>query len=121
MSIQTIYIRTTTLHFDRWWTGKIREKEGREDLTEDSVRDNVLGKGAPAPDIGDVKDFLRFYGLQSEGRIYIQELQRCAEHASVESVVSTAEAFFAGFTRETGTDTLPEDRSEVFHVCIPTQ
>jgi hypothetical protein len=58
----------------------------------------------------DVKDFFRFYSKSSKGRIN--------KHASVESVVSEAERFFAGFTRVTGTPTIKEERTEVFYVRI---
>jgi hypothetical protein len=75
----------------------------------DSVRDRVLGKGVHAPACSEVKDFLRFYGLQSKGRIN--------KHASAESIKSQAEFFFAGFTRVTGTQTVEEERSEVYWVC----
>lgn len=64
----------------------------------------------------DVKDFLRWYGLSSVGRINL--------HASVESIVSEAERFFAGFTRVTGTPTIQDERSEVFwwiRNVLPTQ
>jgi len=93
----------------RWWKHKLEEEEERDDLSSDSVRDLVLGKGVPAPQMEDVKDFLRFYGMQSKGRL--------REHASAESIKTQAEFFFAGFTRVTGTQTIEEERTDVYWVC----
>jgi hypothetical protein len=41
------------------------------------------------------------------------------EKPTVDSVNTVAEWFFAGFTRVTGTETDPEERSEVYHVSQP--
>jgi hypothetical protein len=58
----------------------------------------------------EVKNFLRFYMLQSKGRINAK--------SSVESIKTNAEWFFAGFTRVTGTPTVAEDRTEIFWVRV---
>ncbi|KAH0543790.1 hypothetical protein FGG08_001972 [Glutinoglossum americanum] len=73
----------------------------------DTVRGNCLGKGAPAPDIETVKDFIRFYIATSQGRL--------DRRSTVDSVNTYAEWFFAGFSRVTGTPTDKEERSEVFN------
>lgn len=65
------------LHKFRWWKRRIKEEEGRDD-TLDCIRTRVLDEDAPAPDIVDVKDSLRFYTKQSKGRIAGRK------HASVE-------------------------------------
>ena len=104
-----IYVYDPHTHTYRWWKGKILlDEEKQDDLTLASVRNRVLYEGAPAPHIIDVKDFLRFYAKQSKGRIN--------KHSSVESTVSQAEFFFAGFTMVTGTPTIEDERSEVYRV-----
>jgi hypothetical protein len=95
------------LTINRWWKGKIKEEE-KQDLTSKAIRDLVLCRDSPAPSLVHVKDFFRFYTKQSKGRIN--------KHSSVESTVSQAEFFFAGFTRVTGTPTLDKERSEVYWV-----
>lgn len=108
-----LYAYIRSLHDSRWWKGKIEEEEKRVDLTLASVKDRVLCKDAPAPRMVDVKDFVRFYYLQSKGRIGNNK------YASTKSIVSAMEFFFAGFTRVTGTPTVEQERSEIFWVCIP--
>ena len=55
-----------------------------------------------------VKDFIRFYIATSNPRL--------DERPTIDSVNIVAEWFFAGFTRVTGTDTVEEERSEVYNV-----
>ena len=101
-------------HEYRWWKGKIEEEE-EQDLTLVDVEARVLRKNAPAPDTADLKDFLRWYGLSSKGRI--RGPDGCVrDHASAESIKSEAERFFASFTDATGTPTLQEERTEIFWV-----
>ena len=97
---------TTVSDKSRWWQNNFREDN--EDIDHETVRARVLCPSAPAPSTVNVKDFFRFYVKQSKGLIN--------KHASVESVVTNAEWFYAGFTRVTGTPTLDKDRTEVFWV-----
>jgi hypothetical protein len=60
-----------------------------------SVEAYVLRKGAPVPPLEKVRDFFRFYVMQSKGHI--------KEHATVKSTKILAVNFFSGFTRVTGT------------------
>ena len=76
----------------------------------DTVRENCLGRGAPAPDIETVKDFFRFYIATSWGILN--------HRSTVDSVNTYAEWFFAGFTRVTETLTNKKERSEVFNVGV---
>ena len=73
-----------------------------------SVKSYVLHDGAPAPALHKIKDFVRFYVKQSKGRI--------TEHATINTTLSQAVFFFAGFTRETGTAIKEADRTEIFKV-----
>lgn len=68
-----------------------------------------LRPGVAAPDLATVKDFIRFYIATSRPRLD-------AERPTVDSVNTVAEWFFAGFTRVTGTDTVEEERNEVYNV-----
>jgi len=73
-----------------------------------TVRGHCLGQGANAPDLSTTKDFIRFLATTSVGKI--------AKLPTVDSVKIYAEWFFAGFTRVTGTQTVLEDRTEVYKV-----
>ena len=89
--------------------GKITSvRKRRKFLTRTQSKPVSFAKGAPAPSIVEVKDFLRLYVMQSTGRIN--------NHASMESVKTNADWFYAGFTRVTGTPTDAEDRTELFWV-----
>lgn len=72
----------------------------------DVARAECLRKGVEAPSLAEMKDFFRFYAATSTPQI--------VEVPTAESLVSVAEWFFPAFTRETGTETSEEDRSEVF-------
>jgi hypothetical protein len=87
-----------------------RLENGGEQPDEAAIREACLGKNVEAPNMVTIKDFRRFYILSSKGRL--------SKHVSVESIVSFAEWFFAGFLRVTGTDTKKEDRTEVVRVSI---
>jgi hypothetical protein len=76
---------------------------------EETARRQYLRSGVAAPDLATVKDFIRFYIATSRPRLD-------AEKPTVDSVNTVAEWFFAGFTRVTGTDTVEEERSEVYNV-----
>jgi hypothetical protein len=60
------------------------------------VRERCLGKGADAPDVPTVKDFIRFSAAASRGKI--------VELPTIDSVNAFAEWFFSGFTRVTETE-----------------
>ena len=75
---------------------------------EESARGHWLGSGAEAPDLGTVKDFLRFYIATSRPQL--------TNKPTVDSINTMAEWFFAGFTRVTGTETEAKERSDVYDV-----
>jgi hypothetical protein len=77
-------------------------------VTEAEARELCLPKGAPAPALEVLKDFLRFYIATSRPVI--------GTKPTADSINITAKWFFAGFTRVTGTDTSKTDRSEVYDV-----
>ena len=85
-------------------------EEGQPAPTEAMARQRFLGKGAEAPDLETVKDFLRFHVSTSCGKIVAKP--------TADSVNAFAEWFFAGFTRVTETLTDAQDRSEVYHVSL---
>ncbi|KAF7503418.1 hypothetical protein GJ744_003901 [Endocarpon pusillum] len=70
-------------------------------------KDTCLRPGVEAPDLVHVKDFIRFYISTSNPRL--------AKRPTVDSINTTAEWFFAGFTRAIGTKTDAEERSEVYN------
>jgi hypothetical protein len=76
--------------------------------TEAEVRAQYLGRGAEAPTLKNVKDFVRFYISVSRPKL--------APIPTVDSINTVAEWFFAGFTRVTGTPTDAKERSEVYRV-----
>ena len=75
---------------------------------EEAARKQCLRPGIEAPDLVNVKDFIRFYIRTSRRGL--------TEQPTVDSINTVAEWFFAGFTRVTGTETDDEERSEVFDV-----
>jgi hypothetical protein len=87
----------------------------RPDLppTEAMARAQYLCPGAAAPDLATTKDFVRFFISLMKPKLDKEKLR-----PTVDSVNTTAEWFFAGFTRVTGTMTDAEDRSEVFSVRL---
>ena len=90
----------------------MRKEYARKGLSppdEETARRRHLEPGVAAPDLATVKDFIRFYVATSKPRLD-------AERLTVDSVNTVAEWFFAGFTRITGTDTIEEERSEVYNV-----
>jgi hypothetical protein len=72
------------------------------------IRERCWGKGAGAPDLATVKDFICFHAASSSGKV--------VELPTADLVNAFAESFFAGSTRVTGTPTIDEDRSEVYDV-----
>lgn len=80
---------------------------------EGAARKLCLGPNTPAPDLADIKDFMRFHLSLSRGKI--------VEKSTAESANTFAEWFFAGFTRVTGTPIEDEDRHEVYEVGIYTR
>jgi hypothetical protein len=60
----------------------------------------------PRLPISPLKDFLRFYVATSRPQL--------SNKPTVDSINTVAEWFFAGFTRTTGTETLAEERSDVY-------
>jgi hypothetical protein len=61
------------------------------------ARQQCLREGVDAPDLGSIKDFLRFYAATSRGKIF--------EKPTADSVNTFAEWLFAGFSHITGTPT----------------
>jgi hypothetical protein len=84
-------------------------RKGLPPPDEETARRQHLRPGVAAPDLATVKDFIRFYIATSRPRLD-------AEKPTVDSVNTVAEWFFAGFTRVTGTDTVEDERSEVYNV-----
>jgi len=66
------------------------------------------GHNVTTPDLGTVKNFIRFYIATSK-----PQLNKKEKRPSADSINIVAEWFFAGFTRVTGIDTNKEERSEV--------
>ena len=64
--------------------------------------------GCPAPDITTVKGFLRYYNGTHSGVLQ--------ERPTVSSTINTAERFFAGFERVTGTSVPDADKKEASNV-----
>lgn len=98
--------------FRRWHLGAMREEDARKGLPppdEEAARRQRLRRSVAAPDLATLKDFIRFYIATSRPCLD-------AERLTVDSVNIIAEWFFAGFTRVTGTDTVEEERSEVYNV-----
>lgn len=82
-------------------------QKGLSPPSEETARRQYLWPGVACPDLATVKDFIRFYIATSNPRL--------DERPTVDSVNIVAEWFFAGFTRVTGTDTVEEERSEVYN------
>lgn len=76
--------------------------------TEDDARVQVLYPGVAAPQIEDIKDFLRFYAMSSKSMLDVVP--------TVDSINTIAEWFFAGFERVTQNTISKEDRSEVYNL-----
>lgn len=86
-------------------------QKGLPALDKDAARNKYLGQGVAAPELANVKDFLRFYIATSQPKLD----DKCPTPDSINTV---AEWFFAGFTRVTHTDTDEEERSEVYNVRL---
>ncbi|KAK2051913.1 hypothetical protein LY76DRAFT_673081, partial [Colletotrichum caudatum] len=67
-----------------------------------------LGKQCPFPPLEDIKDFFRFYILMAKGRITNNK------RPTLDSMLCTAEFFFAGFKTYTDVEVSKDDRSEVY-------
>jgi hypothetical protein len=65
--------------------------------------------GVPAPDLVTVKDFLRFYIVTSHPQLD-------KKVPTADAIYTVGEWFFAGFTPVADTETVAEDRSEVYYV-----
>lgn len=76
--------------------------------TEDDARAQVLCVGVAAPEIAEIKDFLRFYAMSSRPTLDVVP--------TVDSINTIAEWFFAGFERVTQNTISKQDRSEVYNV-----
>jgi hypothetical protein len=85
-------------------------QEGLAIPEEAVVRERVLGAKVEAPDHATVKDFLRWHAAISQGEI--------VKEVTSDSLNTTAEWFFTGFSRVTGTPTHGDDRSKVYNVSI---
>ena len=75
---------------------------------EEAARKEHLRHGVKAPDLATVKDFIRYYISISRPQL--------KDKPTVDSINTVAEWFFAGFTRVTGTETEPDERSAVYNV-----
>jgi len=84
-------------------------QKGLSPPNKEAARRQHLRPGVATPDLATVKDFIRFYIATSRPRLD-------AERPTVDSVNTVTEWFFAGFTRVTGTDTIEEERSEIYIV-----
>ena len=84
-------------------------RKGLPPPDEDVTRSHYLGVGVPAPDLVTVKDFLRFY-------IATSHPQLDKRVPTADAICTVGEWFFAGFSRVTGTETMAEDRSEVYYI-----
>jgi hypothetical protein len=76
------------------------------------IKQEILCQGAELPNLEDKIDFFRFYILQSRGKITKNE------RSTLDSCLSNAEMFFAGFTERTGTIASHEYRQEVYQVSF---
>ena len=75
-----------------------------------------LRRGIPPPDVATIRDFVRFHASVAEGRIDDNG------RITTETVNTTLEHFFAGFSRITGSDISGEFRSEIYNVStLPCQ
>lgn len=95
----------------RWNLDGMRKDFARRGLhapDEAMARECCLRKGVEAPDLATTKDFSRFSAAASKGKM--------VELPTADSVNTSLEWFFAGFTRVTETQANAEDRSEVHNV-----
>ena len=86
----------------------MREDAKRRGVTppdERTAREHCLSKGAEAPDLAAVKDFLRFWASVMRGKI--------KQIPTDESLNCFAEPFFVGFTRVTEIMIIKTERTEV--------
>ncbi|GKT92451.1 hypothetical protein Ct61P_10301 [Colletotrichum tofieldiae] len=102
----TVLNRYATWHWQR--AVGIAEKSNAAPPDFTTTRAFVLRENAPAPSMTEVKDFFRFYIASSCGRI--TENGR----PTTESMVSRAEAFYRAFKHETGTETDPQQHTEIY-------
>lgn len=79
-----------------------------------------LGPGAPLPAIDEMKDFWRFYALQTNGRIVLPDGSK-SECPTAKTLQGRAKAWKAGFLRRTGNELDDEDTAEINRVRTPTQ
>ena len=70
----------------------------------------TLKRGARAPHLAEIKDYLRFVAKVSRGRL------DKGKKVTVDSLVVNAEWFFAGFARVTGVEVDIGDRQSVYRV-----
>jgi hypothetical protein len=86
-------------------------RKGLPPPDEETARRQYLGQDVAAPDLATVKDLIRFNIATSRPR-----LDKKKKRPTADSINIAAEWFFAGFTHVTGTDTVEEERSEVYNV-----
>lgn len=72
----------------------------------------VLEKGCPAPDITQIKGFIRWYTYSTKGRLSLDG------RPTVITTLVCAERFFGGFETAIGNMIAIEDRSEIYGVSI---
>ncbi|OAG41485.1 hypothetical protein AYO21_04187 [Fonsecaea monophora] len=95
-----------------WRLSAMRKDHAQKALPppdEETARRQYLGHNVTAPDLGTVKDFIRFYIDISK-----PQLDKEKKRPTADSINIAAEWFFAGFTRVTGTET-DKERSEVYN------
>jgi hypothetical protein len=95
------------------WKHGLHQRENPDD-TLAAVRARCLGEGVPPPTLETLKDFMRFYVATSR-----PVLTGRTGKTTVDSTNTTAEWFFAGFSRVTTTEINGADRSEIYHVSAP--
>ncbi|EWG46573.1 hypothetical protein FVEG_15996 [Fusarium verticillioides 7600] len=74
--------------------------------------DEILSLETPLPKIEELKDFWRFYALQSSGRITLKDGSR-TKCPTVRTLLKKAAAWKAGFQRRTGQMLSDEDTTEI--------
>ncbi|KAK8070327.1 hypothetical protein PG994_006943 [Apiospora phragmitis] len=89
-------------------TWRMKVDQTTQGHSEAFVRATFLGEQCEFPPLAELKDFLRFYIHQSQGRITKNGLP------TLDTMKIVAEWFFAGFTRHTTVVVPQEDRSEVY-------
>ena len=92
------------------WLTRWRNIVKKIQVNGDATTPPSLEKGAPAPDLATLLDFVRFHAATGKGLIDDSGL------ITVDSSNGFMEWFFAGFTRVTGTIIDEETRSKIYKV-----